>query len=86
MRNLLILFATEISQQPWPAYWEVLPAPCAWEALSACSEVPTAGWEEVTAGWRRPSLAGRSRVDQRDDNVTDRGGGGVGTVAMMGFT
>jgi hypothetical protein len=50
MRNLLILFATEISQQQWPAYWEVLPAPCAWEVLPTCSEVPTTGWEEVTAG------------------------------------
>jgi hypothetical protein len=74
MRNLLILFRTEISQQPWLAYWEVLPVPYGWDVLPACSEVPTtswkeatASWEEVTAGWeRRPLLAGRCRVGQHD--------------------
>jgi hypothetical protein len=48
--------------------------------------VPTTGWEEVTADWRRPPLAGRSRVGQLDDNATDGGGGGVGTATTMGFT
>jgi hypothetical protein len=51
MRNLLILFATEVSQQPWLAYWEVLPAPYGWDVLPACSEVPTTSWKEATAGW-----------------------------------
>jgi hypothetical protein len=51
-----------------------------------CVLLAAAGRRSRSAGGGHRWLGEVGRVDQRDDNVMDTGGGGVGTVATIGFT
>jgi hypothetical protein len=61
-------FEEVTSEQPWPAYWKLLPAACC-----CCCEVQPAGWELATAGWEEANAGW-----EEQGRATRRKGGGGG--------
>jgi hypothetical protein len=79
MMNHPTPFEEVTSEQPWPAYWKLLPGACCcdvllagWELATAACDVPTAGWEEANAG------RSRARSTRRKG-----GGGGIYLFATV---